>query len=127
MKLRIKDNSLRLRISRTELAKLNEGERLVETVRFTPAPDAHFSYALEATAQIKTTAVKYAAGAVTVCISHEQLWNWSDEKEVGIYTSVEIGEGEKLDLLLEKDFACLDRSDEENADTFSNPHAGATC
>jgi hypothetical protein len=127
MKLRIKGNSLRLRISRSELTKLNEGERLVETVRFTPAPDAQFSYALEATAQIKTTAVKYSAGTVTVCISHEQLWSWSDEKEVGIYTSVEIGDGEKLDLLIEKDFACLDRSDEENADTFSNPHAGATC
>jgi hypothetical protein len=29
--------------------------------------------------------------------------------------------------VVEKDFACLDRIDEDNGDTFANPHAGATC
>jgi hypothetical protein len=28
-----------------------------------------------------------------------------------------------LAVLVEKDFACLDRGDEENADTFPHPHA----
>ena len=32
-----------------------------------------------------------------------------------------------LALLIEKDFACLDRSEEDNEDTFPNPNVGITC
>lgn len=32
-----------------------------------------------------------------------------------------------LELILEKDFACLDRSDADNHDTFPNPLIGASC
>jgi len=30
-------------------------------------------------------------------------------------------------VIVEKDFACLDRSDEGNKDTFANPLAGPNC
>ena len=36
MKLRIKGNSLRLRISRSEVARLLEGDCLEETIHFAP-------------------------------------------------------------------------------------------
>jgi hypothetical protein len=32
-----------------------------------------------------------------------------------------------LDLIVEKDFACLDLSDADNEDTFPNPLVGTTC
>ena len=32
-----------------------------------------------------------------------------------------------LDLIVEKDFACLDLSDADNEDTFPNPNSGAIC
>ncbi len=32
-----------------------------------------------------------------------------------------------LALLLEKDFVCLDRSDEDNQDTLANSNAGIKC
>ena len=32
-----------------------------------------------------------------------------------------------MDLILEKDFACLDRSNEHNQDTFPNPLTEAIC
>jgi len=32
-----------------------------------------------------------------------------------------------LALLIEKDFACLDRSEEDNEDTFPNPNTGTKC
>ena len=43
-------------------------------------------------------------------------------KEAAIYADAVIGSHGTLDVLLEKDFACLDRSDEENSDTFPNPN-----
>jgi hypothetical protein len=32
-----------------------------------------------------------------------------------------------LKIAVEKDWACLDDSDEDNADTFPNPNQGANC
>jgi hypothetical protein len=47
--------------------------------------------------------------------------------EAGVYSSLEIGSAGSLDVNVEKDFACLDRGDEENRDTFANPHAAGIC
>ena len=59
MKLRIKGNSLRLRVSRSELARFLEGERVEETIHFTRAPEASLTYALESAAQVVPMRVQY--------------------------------------------------------------------
>jgi hypothetical protein len=43
MKLRIRGNSLRLRVSRSEIARLLEGHCLEETIHFAPEESARFS------------------------------------------------------------------------------------
>ena len=48
-------------------------------------------------------------------------------REVGVYAALEMGQAGSLEVVVEKDFACVDRSDNENSDAFPNPHAGATC
>jgi hypothetical protein len=47
MKLRIKGNTLRLRVSRSKVPRLLSGDRLEETIHFTPEPVAKFTYALQ--------------------------------------------------------------------------------
>jgi hypothetical protein len=49
------------------------------------------------------------------------------DTEVGIYATVNLGHTGSLDVMIEKDFACLDRSDAENVDTFTNPNAATVC
>jgi hypothetical protein len=51
----------------------------------------------------------------------------SDWNQVGIYATVDRGENGTLNLVVEKDFACLDLSDADNLDTFPNPELGAVC
>jgi hypothetical protein len=60
-------------------------------------------------------------------VSKEQASFWGRDTEVGIHGSIELGRRGRLEVSIEKDFACLDRSDDENADTFMNPHADAVC
>lgn len=127
MKLRIKGNSIRLRVSRSELERFLSGSRIEETIHFAPEANARFTYALESASQAASVAVRYQPQEVTVVLSQDQARIWSAESEVGVYTSVEIGSAGSLEVIVEKDFACLDRSDEENSDTFANPHAGAVC
>ncbi len=127
MKLRINGNSLRLRISRSELARFQAVRRIEETVQFTADPEAKLTYALESASQFSPVKVRYASNEVTVVLSEDQVSIWADAGEVGVYTALEMGQAGSLDVIVEKDFACVDRSDAENSDTFPNPHAGATC
>jgi hypothetical protein len=127
MKLRIKGNSLRLRVSRSELNRFLSGERIAETVRFAPAPEAKLTYALLRGPAAAGAEVQYNGQEATVVLSEQQSELWAQESEVGVYTSVDIGAEGKLEVVVEKDFACLDRSDEDNKDTFVNPHAGSVC
>ena len=127
MKLRIKGNSLRLRVSRSELARFQAGGRIEETIHFTAAPEATLTYALESALSSSPVSVRYGSREVTVVLSKDRARIWGDETEVGVYTTLDMGPTGSLEVVVEKDFACLDRSDEDNSDTFSNPLAGATC
>jgi hypothetical protein len=62
-----------------------------------------------------------------VAISEDQARTWIEAGEVGIYIAVDIGSEDLLEVVIEKDFACLDRSDEDNTDTFVNPNVSAVC
>ena len=127
MKLRIKGNSLRLRVSRSELTRFLAGEVVSETIRFAAAPEAKLTYALARGTQASAAMVRYGSQEVTVLLSEEQAQSWSQESEVGVYTLVDIAPEGLLELIVEKDFACLDRSDADNKDTFANPLMGSTC
>jgi len=127
MKLRIKGNSLRLRVSRSEVERLLRRERLEDTIQFAPQADAKLTYALEQASSVSLPTVRYTEGKVTVVIPADLAENWCTTEMVGIAESVNLGAFGSLDLVIEKDFACLDRSEEENQDTFANPHAGAVC
>ncbi|QNI30359.1 hypothetical protein H7849_14390 [Alloacidobacterium dinghuense] len=127
MKLRIKGNSIRLRVSRSELDRFQNRERVEETIHFAPENDAKLTYALESARQTTPVSVRYEHQSVIVTLSEDQSLAWGKPDEIGIYTSVNIGEAGQLEVIVEKDFACLDRSDEDNADTFTNPHAGSVC
>jgi hypothetical protein len=64
---------------------------------------------------------------VTILIPAIQANEWGFTDQIGIAETISLGDVGTLALLIEKDFACLDRSDDENHDTFPNPSAGATC
>jgi|ERR1700722_3694859 hypothetical protein len=127
MKLRINGNSLRLRVGRSEVERLLGRERLEESIQFAPQPDAKLIYALEQTPSVSVPTVRYAEREVTVFLPSSLAETWCTSDIVGISERIGLGTFGTLELLIEKDFACLDRSDEHNQDTFANPHAGAVC
>ena len=127
MKLRIKENSMRFRVSRSEVARLLAADPLVETIQFAPEAGARFTYALQREASVKTLTVRYTENKVLVLLPADRADAWGATDQVGIAEDITLGEHGALTILIEKDFACLDRSDEDNEDTFANPNAGAQC
>jgi hypothetical protein len=57
----------------------------------------------------------------------DQAIAWGVTDQVGIAENISLGNFGSLGLLIEKDFACLDRSEEDNEDAFPNPNAGTIC
>jgi hypothetical protein len=126
MKLRITPNSLRLRVSQSDLARLIQSGRIEETIRFAADSNAKWSYALEHSENQKEISIAHHAQAVTVSIPSDSARDWATGDQVGIYADIDIGPA-RLSIIVEKDFACLDGSDRENIDTFPNPQKKINC
>jgi hypothetical protein len=122
MKLRIKGDSLRLRVGPSEVQRLIASGRIEETIQF--APRAHLTYALEHSETASALSVIQNPDEVIVTVPTTVARAWANGDEVGIYGTVPNGSG-FLDLAVEKDFACLDSTHAGNRDTYPNPKA--TC
>jgi hypothetical protein len=136
VKLRLQGNSVRLRLMRSEVVRILAGDRVEESIRFSPDPQAtlHYSLSMDSTLA-EQASVQYAAGSLTVLLSEHAVKLWAADDQVGIYTSLhtgidpgpDTGDGAMLQLSVEKDFACLDRDEKENQDTFKNPQTKHDC
>jgi hypothetical protein len=125
VKLRIQGNSLRLRISKSELTQFVEGGRLQETIYFGTEHGSELVYILVRDGGGHRLDVEGGAGQVKVIVPAEMARTWAETDQVGMAGTVDLGVRGELSILVEKDFACIDRNDEENADTFPNPLAAA--
>lgn len=117
---------MRLRVSRSEMARLQAFEKVEERIHFGVAPEESLAYSLQPSREAQEVTVRFNAGEIAVALPSTRITEWSGEQQIGIYSTVDVGSGNLLEISIEKDFACLDR-DEDQADTFSNPHAGKTC
>ena len=127
MKIRIKGNSLRLRLLRSEVARFLAGDCLEEIIHFTQEASGKFTYTLQHDPAVNLPTVEYIGSRVMTRIPSDQANTWGLSDQVGIVECISLGEFGALALLIEKDFACLKRSEEDNEDTFSNSSADETC
>jgi hypothetical protein len=124
MKLRIKGNSLRLRVTPSEVKQLLRDGSIREHVQFTTNSRDRLTYEVISSLSGPTTVV-YQLGNITVSVPEVQLENWARSDDVGLYANVVLSDDLALPVAIEKDFACLDRSDADNKDTFPNPNLAA--
>jgi hypothetical protein len=122
MKLRIKGDSLRLRVGPAEMARLMETGRIEETIHFGLEDDARLTYALEV-AGVDAMTVRHEGMRVAVVLPMASARDWAQGNDVGVYGRVGLRSG-WLEIAVEKDWACLDKRDGEKADTFPNPKQG---
>jgi hypothetical protein len=123
MKLRMRGDSIRLRLTQGEVAALVEEGRVEELVTF--GPGVSLSYAIVcASGASKIDAILEQGTRVVVRAPESLVQAWAkDPKEVGFETTQDVGNGKTLRILVEKDFACLvERPHEDNADAFPNPN-----
>ena len=119
MKLRVRGNSIRLRLTQTEVATLLATGAVEECLNF-PTGEA-LRYRLER-ATAADTAARLCDGKIVIRFPAAIVDRWGQSAEVSMQAEQPLGGGESLRLLVEKDFRCLSpRDDEDDADLFPNP------
>ena len=126
MKLRLKGDSIRVRLDRPDIERLNNEGRVDDAVRF--GPGLAFSYAVEVgPAPRGRPSASYAAGSLLIRIDPEDAEEWLGGDRLG-FDHVQPVDGGAVRVLLEKDFACIDRpAGEEADDAYAFPNPSAVC
>ncbi|MDG1261333.1 MAG: hypothetical protein P8H59_02845 [Flavobacteriales bacterium] len=118
MKIRIKGNSIRFRLTKTEVQLLAETGVVEEMTAF-PNGDG-FRYALT-TSSTTANDASFSEGKIAITLSKSWAEEWSNNEEVGTTFELETPSG-ALAVLVEKDFNCLVvRENEDESDHFKNP------
>lgn len=119
MKIRIQGNSVRIRLSRTEVNKLNEEGYIEESTFF---GNSFLKYAVKQSNEDEELRSTYADNIITMHVPQIFLEDWPINDIVGFNSNMPVSTTETLYLLLEKDFKCIDKTTEDQSDNFENPN-----
>ena len=120
MKIRIKGNSIRIRLSRTEVDTLGKEGYLEELTEF--GGNVAFKYALHSKDYAATLSAGFEGNTMSMYMPAEMVAEWVSTEKVGYSHNMDIGDNKQLFLLLEKDFKCIDNSvEEDQSDNYDNP------
>ena len=123
MKLRVRDNSIRLRLTQSEV-ELARTDGLVRG-RVPLAGGNNFDYVLESSPATVKPEAHISNNVLTVRIPEPEIQSWSGSEAVSIAATQNLGDGSELEILVEKDFACLTpREGEDESDMYPHPLAG---
>jgi len=120
MKIRIKGDFVRYRLTKTEVETFCKTGLYEETTDF---GNAVFTYALKAKKGIGALDAEFNNNAITLYLPDEERSKWAISDRVGYQDTINLPHGKKLTLLVEKDFVCLDETIEDQSDNYPNPLA----
>ena len=122
MKLRLRENSIRLRLLQSEVIQLREIGDVSETIVFGINPTNNLTYSLRISAEASEISAHKTDNQIEIFLPLLTAENWANSTEVGLYSEQEVGDLATLKIIIEKDFVCVDRPlDADNIDAFPHP------
>ena len=124
MKLRLHQNSIRLRLTQMDVAHFVKTSCVESAIEFGATPADRFTYSLSAEVGLAAPTVNFEDRRIGVRIPKVLADEWTGSENTRISTEHAIDRGRSLHILIEKDFACVKkREGEDDVDTFPNPMA----
>jgi len=118
MKLRMKANTVRFRLTKPEVKLIGEKGYIEEKTDFVPMP---FFYAVKADNSISELRADFKNNGITLFIPEAWAKVWDSSEQVGLEGWMKTKDDRSIYLLIEKDFKCLDETSEDQSDNFENP------
>ena len=123
MKLRIRGDSIRLRLKRAEVDQIAAGDGIAEETHF---PGSVLTYRLDVCDNRDISAI-FDNGSLVVNLPKSEVLAWASSDAVSLHVEQKISGTRDLSLLIEKDFICLEPGHhgdwEDDQDTFPHPSA----
>ena len=117
MKIRIKGNTVRLRLSKTEVDDFGANGFIEESTQF--GPDSKLAYSIRK-ADCKELQASFNQNKIEISVPENLATDWVNTEMVGLDNHN--GDDSALQILIEKDFACLkERVGEDESDMFPHP------
>lgn len=120
MKIRIKGNYVRYRLTRSEVEEFSKEGYLEEETEFL---SGKLVYALQARKGLKDLDIDMTGNRITLFFPDSEKESWYNSERVGYERLLTLPNGNKAGILLEKDFVCLDNVQEDQSDNYPNPNA----
>jgi hypothetical protein len=122
VKLRIKGDSLRLRLAQGEMRTLAERGEVEDRVSFPGG--AALRYRVRVDIHNQEISASYKSDLIEILVPQALAERWYGTELVTLSATESIASGE-LRIVLEKDWACLaPREGEDDSDNFAHPEAG---
>lgn len=122
MKLRLRENSIRLRLLQPEVTQLRETGNVSERITFGANPTETLVYSLRVSEDADDVFAQMTDNNIEIFLPIKTAENWADTNEVGLYAAQKLGDLGELKIAIEKDFVCVDRPhDADNKDAFPHP------
>lgn len=122
MKLRMRGDSLRFRVTQGEASRLLGKERVSESVHFPSSTMSSLTYSLRACDDATQVTARFRNGEILVDLPMALVEPWARTDQVGIESTQPANEGRGLRIVVEKDFRCLQpRAEEDESDNYPNP------
>ncbi|HEX5228787.1 MAG TPA: hypothetical protein VFW44_13805 [Bryobacteraceae bacterium] len=119
MKLRLQGNSLRLRLSQSEVAQFSKTGFVEDRVQF--APGASFTYTIETSSSLPAPVASYQDHWLRVQVPSSAAIEWYTTDNVAIAADQPIEGSKALSILIEKDYQCLHGGEARDPDAYPNP------
>ena len=118
MKIRIKGNSVRIRLSKSEVELFAKEGYVEERTEFV---NGTLVYAVKSSDK-ETLSADFTNGNITLFVPAQSLQQWASTNLIGLDYNMPLNNEEHLYLLIEKDFKCIDADvNEDQSDYFENP------
>lgn len=118
MKIRIKENSIRLRLTKSEVEDFLRVGHYNQTCKIGINV---LSYTLKSSEEAENLMAVFDKDEITVYMPISYLHQWKAADKVGFTNNVIMEDETSLLLKVEKDFVCLDDTDEDQSDNYPNP------
>ena len=120
MKIRIRGNSIRFRLTKSEVAAFCKEGMLKEQTAF---DNSVFIYMLKSSEDQTALKAYFENNTIRLEVPASFVKEWYTNDVVGARHIQSLNDGRTLMLLLEKDFVCMDETFEDQSDNYPNPRA----
>ena len=123
MKIRILENTIRLRLTKPEVEELRNDGQVIQQTEF-PGDSEVFRYSVHLSDTASEPIGRFTQGHIKIFLPESDAIDWIGSPEPGMENQEYTDRGDGLKILIEKDFQCLhQRKNEDESDAFPNPLA----